>query len=224
MNALSLAVSSWTPTRLAREGIYGFCQLIRRDSHLVQGLIDHGMRHDECWQFLRLGRFLERAEKIARLLEIKFHLAPPGDPAIHAAADLSQWRALLRSAGAYEAYLNVGNADLDPQAIVRFLVLDEWFPRSIAYAFAEVETSLVALVRLGTVRADVRALDLAHAGRALVGGRGPLNWDSSLRRLLDQVQERCNAIGSAIALDAFAEAHEDIEGGRHAQASRQTQD
>ena len=107
------------------------------------------MRHDESWQFMRLGRYLERAEKAARLLEIKFHLMSPEDPAV----DLHQWRALLSSASAEEVYVHADPAGLSPNAVARFLILDERFPRSVAYALGEVEDAIAELAAAGAMAA-----------------------------------------------------------------------
>ena len=63
-------------TRLAG-GRY-FLAVILESSHLVQGVTDSTMNHGEGWQFIQVGRFIERAAAIARLLDIYFHEFPAG--------------------------------------------------------------------------------------------------------------------------------------------------
>jgi len=57
-----------------------FLAVILESSHLVQGVTDSTMNHGEGWQFIQVGRFIERAAAIARLLDIYFHEFPAGQP------------------------------------------------------------------------------------------------------------------------------------------------
>jgi uncharacterized alpha-E superfamily protein len=220
LNSAALELRDWPPEALARHGVYEFCQAVRRGSHLVQGLMDQGMRHDETWQFLRMGRYLERAEKSARLLEVKFHLLVPDDPTLDAAVDLHQWRALLSAASAEEAYFQAGSAWPSPESVARFLLLDERFPRSVAYCLREVEAALVELSVLGAVPREAAPLRLTHGARSALANMslsGP-----GLSAELDAIQVRCNDIGDALARVCFAYPT-DRAGGRHTQAARQAQ-
>jgi uncharacterized alpha-E superfamily protein len=221
LNGAALELRDWPPEALARNGVYEFCQSVRRSSHLIQGLMDQGMRHDDAWQFLRLGRFLERAEKSARLLEVKFHLLVPDDPTLGAAVDLHQWRALLSAASAEEAYLHVGSSWSSPEAVARFLLLDERFPRSVAYCLREVEAALVELSVLGAVGREAAALRLAHGARAALAAvriGEPELWGQ-----LDAIQARCNEIDDAISRACFAYPTNASRGAQHSQAARQAQ-
>ena len=219
LNEAYLELAEWGPRRIARDGVYPFCQAVRRASHLIQGLVDQGMRHDESWQFMRLGRYLERAEKAARLLEIKFHLMSPDDPAV----DLHQWRALLSSASAEEVYVHADPAGLSPNAVARFLILDERFPRSVAYALGEVEDAIAELAAAGAMVPDPPALALARAARASLAEAAMAPVDHSLQVLLDRIQSRCNTIGDRVSEACFDYPHDTSDGERHPQAVRQAQ-
>src|SRR5437763_16803166 len=164
--------------------------------------MDQGMRHDDAWQFLRLGRYLERAEKSARLLEVKFHLLVPHDPTLDAAVDLHQWRALLSAASAEEAYLHAGSPWPSPEAVASFLLLDDRFPRSVAYCLREVESALVELSVLGAVPREAASLRLVHGARAALAASGLS--EPALSAQLDAIQARCNEIGDALARACFA--------------------
>lgn len=225
INSAYLEVLGWTPRRLAREGIYPFCQMVRRSSHLVQGYVDQEMRRDETWQFMRLGRYLERAEKTARLLEVKYHVLAPADPAVAAPMELHRWRALLSSAAAHEAYVHTDPTDLTPQAIARFLVLDDRFPRSVMFCLIEVEEAIGALVEWGVVVPDPPALGLARAAKGMLLDLANLPGDRRLAVLLDGIQARCNDIGEAISETCFAYPHDDPSGHdrQRPQAARQAQ-
>ena len=76
-----------------------FYQRIRRSSLLFQGIADATIPHREGWNFMRLGRYLERADKTSRILDIKNHapLSDGGKTAI-------SWGTLLRYCSAQSAH------------------------------------------------------------------------------------------------------------------------
>jgi uncharacterized alpha-E superfamily protein len=123
--------------------------------HLFEGVTDETMGHGEGWQHLQLGRFLERASATAALVDLHFRLdsqLPPG----HA-----EWLGLLRSCSALEAYCRCYTADLRPERIAEFLLLNSEFPRSVRFAAARVESALRAIASLTTGGAGGRAERLA---------------------------------------------------------------
>jgi uncharacterized alpha-E superfamily protein len=136
LNALYLRLkearseTGWTArphyvSRMVVEGVY-----------LFGGVTDETMGHGEGWQFQRLGRFLERAGATAALVDLYFSggsLPPPAS---------AEWVGLLRSCTALEAYCRCYTADLRPERIAEFLLLNHEFPRSVRYAAARVETAL----------------------------------------------------------------------------------
>lgn len=130
-------------------------RLVIDGAHLFQGVTDETMGHGEGWQHLQLGRYLERASATAALVDLHFRrelLLPPG----HA-----EWLGLLRSCSALEAYCRCYTADLRPERIAEFLLLNSEFPRSVRFAAARVESSLRAIAGLTTGGAGGRAERLA---------------------------------------------------------------
>lgn len=112
------------------------------DLHLFKGAADATMSHGEGWRFLMLGAYIERAQLIARLLEVCFGDGKGKKPTDHIAL-----MSLLRMACALEPYLRVYTAEIQPRFILEFLVLNEDFPRSIRFSTARIEEHLSHLVR-----------------------------------------------------------------------------
>ena len=112
------------------------------DLHLFKGAADATMSHGEGWRFLMLGAYLERAQLIARLLEVCFGDGKGKKPTDHIAL-----MSLLRMACALEPYLRVYTAEIEERFILEFLMLNEDFPRSIRFATARIEEHLSHLVR-----------------------------------------------------------------------------
>ncbi|HTB20069.1 MAG TPA: alpha-E domain-containing protein, partial [Bryobacteraceae bacterium] len=109
-----------------------FLAVILESSHLVQGVTDSTMNHGEGWQFIQVGRFIERAAAIARLLDIYFHEFPAGQPLD--SGEHMEWIGLLRSCTAFEAYCKVYTADLRPERVAEFLLLNNECPHSVRFA------------------------------------------------------------------------------------------
>ena len=82
----------------------------------------------------RSGRFLERADATAALLDL--HFTDVGRAAPARTADHAEWVGLLRSCSALEAYCRCYTADLRPERIAEFLLLNPEFPRSVRFAAA----------------------------------------------------------------------------------------
>jgi uncharacterized alpha-E superfamily protein len=155
LNALYLRLK-----QVRSEGVWSvrphyLSKLIIEGVHLFEGITDATMGHGEGWQYLQLGRFLERASATASLVDLHFRresLLPPS----HA-----EWVGLLRSCSALEAYCRFYTADLRPERIAEFLLLNAEFPRSVRFAAARVESSLRAIAGLTGGGAGGRAERLA---------------------------------------------------------------
>src|SRR5580698_1827766 len=113
--------------------------------HLFQGITDTTLSHGEGWQFLQVGRFLERASATAKLLDI-YHrdVFSQAEESVDAYEYL-EWIGLLRTCTAFEAYCKVYTADLTYERIVEFLLLDAEFPHSLRYSIDRLHQSLDAI-------------------------------------------------------------------------------
>ena len=137
--------------------------------HLFAGVTDATMGHGEGWQYLQAGRFLERASSTATLLDA--FLVDTGDQA-PAALDQADWVALLRSCSALEGYCRRYTADVRPERVTEFLLLDAECPRSIRFAASCLESALRAMAQ--------------YSGRP--GGGRPERLSGRLRASLDYGQ------------------------------------
>ncbi|MDQ1465625.1 MAG: hypothetical protein QOH10_40 [Actinomycetota bacterium] len=175
-----------------------FFASVRDRAATLAGLADSTLSRDDGWQFLALGRNVERADMTTRLLSA--HCGESLGP--------SRWTTLLRSCSGYEAYLRTYHRAVDASSAVEFLVLDRMFPRSVFYALSAAETCLVEL--------DPRASRAAnHAeARRLLGRKcselAYLRVDdllADLGRQIDGLQDTCVRVHAAVADRYFPEAY-----------------
>jgi len=113
--------------------------------HLFKGVSDTTMIHGQGWQFIRLGRYLERAYAIATLLEVyQPGLCSPPEREPVGYQYLEQV-GLLRCCTAFEAYCKVYTADITADQILEFLLLNPQFPHSLRYSIDCLRQALVAI-------------------------------------------------------------------------------
>lgn len=153
INRIHLSLRSLQMERLWSEGADAVLQSVYRGGQMVAGVIDSTMSHGEGWQFVRVGRFIERAILVTWLLEEHF-----GMKGVHSTDDGASeksvaWSGLLRSCCAFEPFCKAHSAELRPRQILQFLLLDAEFPHSVRFAVDQVAAAVEALARwTGTPR------------------------------------------------------------------------
>ncbi|WP_139983858.1 alpha-E domain-containing protein [Nocardioides litoris] len=110
----------------------GVFQWVRERAALVNGTADATMTRDEGWQFLMLGRCIERADMTSRLVAT----------AAATSGSTDQWTGTLRACGGYEAFLRTYRGLSTERAAAEFLLLDRLFPRSVVFSLNRAEQCL----------------------------------------------------------------------------------
>ncbi|MCC9605076.1 alpha-E domain-containing protein [Blastopirellula sp. JC732] len=180
-----------------------FYEQIRASGQHFIGITDATMTHGEGWHFGQCGRFMERADKTSRILDVKYYILLPSPQHVGTPFDELQWSALLRSASAFEMYRQ-RYGRINPANIVNFLVLDREFPRAILHCLSRANDSLHAITgsdpesfsnlpeqRLGQLRAS-----LAFTSADDIVNRG-------MHEFVDDMQRRVNAVGLALSNTFF---------------------
>jgi uncharacterized alpha-E superfamily protein len=176
-----------------------FLQQVMEAVHQFQGVSDSTMSHGEGWQFIQVGRYIERASATAMLLEAYHEDLWRNNDHIPEGNEYLEWIGLLRSATAFEAYCKVYTADITPDRILEFLLLDEEFPHSIRFSIDTLQNALDAIHGDG---GETRAAPL----RRLVGRlQASLNYSSVEEILhgdvigyLRSIQSQCRSIHDMI--------------------------
>ena len=121
---------------------------IRRAGTLARGALQGSMLREEGYHFAQAGMFIERADATARILDIKYYLLLPSLSYVGSSLDTGQWDAILRSVSGDRAYRWLHAGQVDAKGICDFLILDDRFPRSLAFCHSELRQNLAALARL----------------------------------------------------------------------------
>jgi uncharacterized alpha-E superfamily protein len=154
LNRLYLQVNSTTASEIWLLHSYVFFRAVQEGAHLFQGVTDSTMSHGEGWQYIQLGRFVERTEALARLIGTHFGRLPhPSDQAVESEEYL-EWVGLLKSCAAFEAYCKTYTAELRPLRVAEFLLLNSEFPHSVRFSVDRVRAALFAIGELTDRKAE----------------------------------------------------------------------
>ena len=121
--------------------------LVRRQSTQVRGAMEGTMLRNEIYNFARMGSFIERADNTARILDVKYYVLLPSVSYVGSSLDNVQWENVLRSVAGERAYRWLNAGRMDPRGIAEFLILDERFPRSLAFCYSKLRSNLASLAR-----------------------------------------------------------------------------
>lgn len=204
LNTTRNELTSAITTRTSPE----FFAWVRERAAIAAGYTDSATSRDQIWSFLVLGRSIERADMTARLVATRALAGRTGP----------SWTTLLRSCGAYEAFLRAYRGSGGSARAAEFLLLDPFFPRSVVYALRQAEQCLSALGE-GPPRSAAERGGTEPATRILGRVRSRLEYRpvtellENLPEEMELVQEGCSAASEAVALRYFpAAAHEDWVG------------
>ena len=173
---------------------------IRRAGTQVHGAFDGSMLRDEGYHFARAGTFIERADSTARILDMKYFLLLPSLSYVGSSLDTGQWEQVLRSVAGARVYSWLNAGRIEARGIVEFVVLDDRFPRSLAFCRNALRDTLAALARKhgeeGRAVAVMRDADtrISHLTVDQI-------FDQGLHEFLVDFLARNGSIAQAIAQD-----------------------
>jgi uncharacterized alpha-E superfamily protein len=137
--------------------------------HLFKGVSDTTMIHGQGWQFIRMGRYLERAYATATMLEVfQPDLFGP-QTADHSGYQYLELVGLLRCCTSFEAYCQVYTADLAPDRILEFLLLNRDFPHAIRYCADGMRHATESIQRTGGRRSPEELISVLGKLHAMLG-------------------------------------------------------
>jgi uncharacterized alpha-E superfamily protein len=186
------------------QALPNFFTQVKLSSHRFAGIMDATMTHNEGWHFGQMGRLLERADKTARILDVKYFYLLPSSEWVGTSLDQIQWISLLKSASAYEMYRKCQRR-ITPSNVAEFLILNRDFPRSIYFSLHAAQKSLHAIT--GTPTGNWSNSADRSLGR-LCSQLGYITIEDiieiGLHEFLDQMQVQINGIGDKISATFFA--------------------
>ena len=118
---------------------------VRTRAAVFRGAVETAMLRNEGYDFLRLGGSIERADMTLRLLNVKYFLLLPENEVVGGGRDHHQWMSMLHAVSGLRAYHHHYFGDYAPWNIAGFLLLNQAFPRSVAFSYGQINACLLRL-------------------------------------------------------------------------------
>jgi uncharacterized alpha-E superfamily protein len=204
LNRVYLFLRSPEARKVWRQSPSEFFQQIKSASLHLVGIGYATILHNEGWWFSQAGKFIERADKTSRILDVHYRSLPErGMPGSVSQAEALGWSAVLRSCSAWDAYKSLHGAEIHPRYVAEFLLFNEDFPRSARFCVGELNGALRRIS--GTPSGKFCNESEKLAGRLeaeLQFSTVEEIFQQGLHFYLDQFQDKLNSIGNAL-FDAY---------------------
>lgn len=202
VNELYLYAKQSLSGDLTRRRRYDVLQAVIRRRQAMVGLLVGTMSRDAAFQFLRLGRNMERADMTSRILDVSCAVIPPRtDGPVTPYGDLA-WMSILKALSAYQMYRRYVSVHADGAKVVEFLIKNRDFPRTIAHCLTQILAVLRHLPRPEPVVAVVEETlaFVERADSATLAQRG-------LHAYTDQIQLGLSNVHDALRRHYFRQAN-----------------
>ncbi len=184
-----------------KDNLIPFYAQIKESNNVACGLVTNAMLRDQALHFLRLGQMLERADKTARLLDVKYFLLLPSPDYVDSPYDAVEWGAVLRSVNAFQMYRKKFH-QVNYRDVTEFLVFDPYFPRSINYCVNQALASLGAIVEITAVDKGAK-FEMAKLQQMLLLTSTDKILADGLHEFIDIFQFNLNIVDEAIYRSFF---------------------
>jgi len=166
--------------------LYPFLMDVQMSVRLVDGLLEDAMSHDEARDFVRLGKFVERAANVTSIVTRKSaELADSPEDAL-------EWTAVLKSCFAFESYQARYPGGVTPEQVIECLLLDRTLPRSARFSTSTALDSVTRIEgsarRSKPVRLLTRLKAMYQEANTDSIAEHPLDFDAECRVLLRQLE------------------------------------
>ncbi len=198
LNRLYLQVNSTISSEAWLLHSYVFFRAVQEGAHLFQGVTDSTMSHGEGWQYIQLGRYVERTDAVARLIGTHLSRLPYSPDQAVESEEYLEWVGLLKSCAAFEAYCKKYTAELRPLRVAEFLLLNLEFPHSVRFSVDMVHAALRAIAEM-TERKAEQPVRLAGRLRATLSfGQIDEIIASGANAYVQSVRQQCGQAHTAI--------------------------
>jgi uncharacterized alpha-E superfamily protein len=140
LNELKLYADAHITDALPRRGRFEILTEIIHRCQQLTGLLAGTMTHDHGYDFIRIGRNLERADMSTRVVDVgALSLQGAED---NSGLDVHVWTSMLKALNAYQMYRKDVQIGVHCSDVVSFLLQNDYYPRSVAHCLDQVEECL----------------------------------------------------------------------------------
>ena len=168
---------------LSRAKRQDYLERIIADVQRITGVLAGSMNHDTTYDFLNIGRKLERADMTTRIIDVRTEtLIPPAYSELKAIDDVLYMN-ILKSLSGYQMYRQRMQVRIRRDDVFDFLFHYAMFPRSLAYCTVNLNTYLSNLPNNTRPRKQLTTIN-----RSLARARSRKMAQGDLHRFIDRLQ------------------------------------
>ena len=194
-NARSTAQSGYY-----RKGRFDYLQRIILGAQTITGLLAGTMLHDMGYDFLKMGRNLERADMTTRIIDVRSADLLPAHEEMTPFENI-QWMSVLKSLTAYHMYRRTVQERVSRPFVLKFLLKSKQFPRSFYHALLEVKSCL------GNLKRNEEAINtLNEIGKKVLRADQAILKQDELHQFIDELQLGLADLNSVISNTYFKQA------------------
>ena len=145
INRIYLFLKDQNAKSVWETGTSDFFEHVKELTLLFQGTTDAIFPHNVGFEFIKCGAYIERADKIARLVDIKYYLLLPSEQDVGGAVDAAGWVTVLRACSGREAYQHTFVQDISVRNVADLLIMSRVFPRSVSYSVQCLQQAMHAI-------------------------------------------------------------------------------
>lgn len=198
INQLYLQTRENTASSQGRRRREEYLRQVILGAQTITGMLAGTMTHDAGYDFLRMGRNLERADMTTRIIDVRSASLLPGLSEELTPFENIQWMSVLKSLTAYQMYRREMRLRVRRPDVLAFLLQERRFPRAFYHTLCEVENCLANLPHnekpLGS---------LARLQKKVLNAKPQKLHQEELHKFIDQLQLGLARLHNQIAATYF---------------------
>ncbi len=192
VNSLYLSVARRSTKELPRSVRHKVLNSIIQSCQQITGMLAGTMSHDAAYQFVRLGRNLERADMSSRIIDSGNASIPSQRDELAPYRNVL-WISVLQSLSAYQMYRQNVQRKVSSSEVIDFLLHSRVFPRAIEHTIQEIDQAMQLLPNN-----QIAVQCVTRLKNELKDGRGNTPTGDTLQSYIDQLQLRFMEVDQAI--------------------------
>lgn len=200
VNQLYLSVKEQVESGITPRRRDAFLSRVIRSCQTVNGIIEGTLSYTQARTFLMLGRQLERADMITRIIDVRSaNLLPRNADDLKPFENL-QWMSVLKSLSGYQMYRQHVRLRVRGPDVLSFLLQDMRYPRAVACSLERFSFALKNL------KNHDEALEAVELCRQRIAGADIIKLAAEpdlLHAFVDEIQLDFTAVHDAVSLSWF---------------------
>ncbi|MBH0230493.1 alpha-E domain-containing protein [Halobacillus yeomjeoni] len=193
LNHFHLSQKDWQELPNTRQHTQEYLKEVIKTSMTAQGVIESTMSRGIPYTFIKVGKWLERAEKTARVLNVVCEKNRREAP--HKTSNYYYWLKALHFLNGYDGYIKEHPPSMESKHVLNFMIKESTFPRSIRYCIDHVSDAIQNLESGKVSHYSEDLFQMLELVKEEIEQTSIEQMDmEELMKFLDHFQDRCQTV------------------------------